>query len=270
MSTTVFAVEQRQVIHFCLIVDYFSHRSLTLCFQPSNLTREHFVLKQKRSGDYAGKEALRLLNHKCEKTKKWSLGDFHCRKSDGQFDMVEFASDEFSIVKLYKHIEEHFMPDAELGLEVRRFFRRRAASKELRKRRKKGVSFTVGLHQNDVWGKGYFDTQMKDLAKRCGFINAARCTGQGKRAEGVSRLVNSKEGIPLCESMRASRHSSVEAHLGYTEPDEEAHSKRYCAMAATTNSEEDKVCFVVLSHEFHYHLSTHTRFSFASVSKNQR
>ena len=122
----------------------FLFRLLTLCFQPSNLTREHFVLEQKRSGDYAGKEALRLLNHKCEKTKKLTLGDFHCRKSDGQFDMVEFESDEFSIVKLYKHIEEHFMPDVDCGIEVGRFFCRRAAEKELRKR-KKGVSrFLLG------------------------------------------------------------------------------------------------------------------------------
>ena len=34
--------------------------------------------------------------------------------------------------------------------------------------------------------------------------------------------------------MRATRHSSVEAHLGYAEPDEEAHSKRYRAMASKT------------------------------------
>ena len=95
--------------------------------------------------------------------------------------------------------------------------------------------FTVGLHANDVWSTGYFNTQMKVLAKWCGFVNATRCTGQGKRAEGVSSLVNSKEGIPLCESMRASRHSSVEEHLGYTEPDEGAHSKHYRAMAATTS-----------------------------------
>ena len=152
--------------------------------------------------------------------------------------MVDFGSDEFSIVKLWKHIEEHFMPDVQCGIEVGRFFRRRAAEKELRKRKKVGVSFSVGLHKNDVWSTGYFNTQMKALAKRCGFVNATRCTGQGKRADGVSRLVNSKEGIPLCESMRASRHSSVETHLGYTEPDEEAHSKRYRDMAATTNSEE--------------------------------
>ena len=141
----------------CIVLfDYcvFLHRLLTLCFQPSNLTQEHFVLEQKRSGDYAGKEALRLLNHKCEKTKKLTLGDFHCRKSDGQFDMVEFDSDEFSIVKLYKHIEENFMPDVDYGLEVSRFFRQRAAEKELRKRKKGGITFTVGLHQNDIWGKG--------------------------------------------------------------------------------------------------------------------
>ena len=75
---------------------------------------------------------------------------------------------------------------------------------------------------------------MKELAERCGFTNPTRCTGQGKRSEGVSRMVNSKEGIPLVESMRASRHDDVSAHLGYVEPDEEAHSKRYRALASKT------------------------------------
>ena len=60
----------------------------------------------------------------------------------------------------------------------------------------------------------------------CGFDNPTRCTGQGKRAEGISRLVNSKENIPIAKSIRASRNSSVSTHLGYAEPDEEAHAKR--------------------------------------------
>ena len=72
------------------------------------------------------------------------------------------------------------------------------------------------------------------MALCCQFTNPTRCTGQGKRAEGISRLVNSKEGIPLSESMRASRHDTVSVHLQYAEPDEEAHSKRYRAMAAKT------------------------------------
>ena len=92
----------------------------------------------------------------------------------------------------------------------------------------------MGLHPNDVWSGNYFTTVMKRMALRCGFDNPTRCTGQGKRAEGISRMVNSKESIPMVESMRASRHSSVEAHLGYAEPDEEAHCKRYRAMASKT------------------------------------
>ena len=84
----------------------------------------------------------------------------------------------------------------------------------------------------------YFTQSMKKMAHRCGFINATRCTGQGKQLEGISRMVNSKEGIPVVESMRASRHKSVDAHLGYAEPDEEAHAKRYQAMAARTVKHE--------------------------------
>ena len=75
---------------------------------------------------------------------------------------------------------------------------------------------------------------MKELAERCSFVNPTRCTGQGKRAEGCSRLVNSKECIPMAETMRAARHSSAEQHLSYVEPDEEAHAKRYRAMASKT------------------------------------
>ena len=81
---------------------------------------------------------------------------------------------------------------------------------------------------------------MKEMAHRCGFTNPTRCTGQGKRSEGISRMVNSKEAIPIAESMRASRHDSVSAHLGYVEPDEEAHSKRYRAMASKTIAHEPR------------------------------
>lgn len=52
-------------------------------------------------------------------------------------------------------------------------------------------------------------------------------------------MVNSKEIIPLCESMRAARHISTEAHLGYAEADEEAHSKRYRAMASKVEMKEE-------------------------------
>ena len=77
------------------------------------------------------------------------------------------------------------MLDEKYGIEVGQFFRRRAAEKELWQRKKADMRFTVGLHANDVWSTGYFNTQMKVLAKWCGFVNATRCTGQGKRAEGV-------------------------------------------------------------------------------------
>ena len=97
----------------------------------------------------------------------------------------------------------------------------------------------AGLHANDVWGGSYFTSKIKELAVRCGFTNPTRCTGQGKRAEGISRMVNSKEGIPLCEFMRAARNDSVDAHLGYAEPDDETHDKRYCAMASKTVSKYD-------------------------------
>ena len=44
----------------------------------------------------------------------------------------------------------------------------------------------------------------------------------------------------MCESIRASQHNSVDAHLGYTEADEEAHGKGYRAMGTKTNSYQDK------------------------------
>ena len=73
-----------------------------------------------------------MLNHSTEKKKKLSLQDFTCRKDEGQFDMIDFGEDEFSIVKLYEHIEKHFMPPEETGIEVGRFFRRHASNKEMK------------------------------------------------------------------------------------------------------------------------------------------
>ena len=55
----------------------------------------------------------------------------------------------------------------------------------------------VGLHPNDVWGGSYFTYKMKELAHRCGFTNPTRCTSQDKSVDGISRMINSKEGILL-------------------------------------------------------------------------
>ena len=72
----------------------------------------------------------------------------------------------------------------------------------------------TGLIPNDVWDGPYFTSKMKRLAARCGSTNPTRYTGQSKRTEGISRMVNLKEGIPLYESMRAARQDSVDTDLG--------------------------------------------------------
>ena len=70
----------------------------------------------------------------------------------------------------------------------------------------------------------------------------------------------------MCESMRASRHNSVDAHLGYTEADEEAHGKRYRAMGAKTNSYVDKKVCVSFAHHCHRFQFSHACIiSFLSV-----
>ena len=96
---------------------------------------------------------------------------------------------------------------------------------------------------------------MKELAIRCGFTNPTRCTGQDKRAESISRMINSKEDIPLCESMRAARYDSVDAHSGYAEPDDEIHDKKYRAMTSKTVSKcnddlkvRSSICFLIISY----------------------
>ena len=61
-----------------------------------------------------------------------SLGNPLCHKDEGLFDMVDFPDNKFSIVSLYKHIEKHFMPPPELGIEVGRFFRRAASRKQMK------------------------------------------------------------------------------------------------------------------------------------------
>ena len=86
-------------------------------------------------------------------------------------------------------------------------------------------------------------------------------------------MVNSKYAIPLCESMRASHHTSVDTHLGYTEPDEEAHSKRYREMASKTISDDDKMVrylFVLYFYVKHYLTHFFVFFISASWTKRQR
>ena len=77
------------------------------------------MLGQKESGEYKGVECLKLLNHTEEKKKKLTLQDFLCRKDEGQFDMIDFDGDEYSIVKLYMHIVTYFLPLTELGIDVK-------------------------------------------------------------------------------------------------------------------------------------------------------
>lgn len=86
----------------------------------------------KEAGEYKGRECLRLCNHTEEKKKKLCLGDYLCRKNEGQFDMIDFPDDEFSVVRLYKHIEEHFFPPVTMDIEVGRFFRRAASRKQMK------------------------------------------------------------------------------------------------------------------------------------------
>ena len=80
---------------------------------------------------------LKLLNHTVEKKKKLTLLDYNCRKDEGQFDMVDFPDDEFSLVKLYKHIEKYFMPSVSSNIVVDRFFCRHVSVKIMK------VSFVV-------------------------------------------------------------------------------------------------------------------------------
>ena len=53
---------------------------------------------------------LKLLNHASEKEEKLILQDYNCRKDNGQFDMIDFPDDEFSVVKLHAHIEKNPTP----------------------------------------------------------------------------------------------------------------------------------------------------------------
>lgn len=69
--------------------------------------------------------------------------------------MVNFTSDKFSIVKLYKHIKGNFVPDETYGIDVGRFFRRHAAEKELNRRRT-NFQYLVSLYNNNVWSVKYF------------------------------------------------------------------------------------------------------------------
>ena len=55
----------------------------------------------------------------------------------------------------------------------------------------------------------------------------------------MSRMVNSSECIPIKESMMASWHKSIESHMIYERPDEEAHAKRYRALMAVSDVDKD-------------------------------
>ena len=83
-----------------------------------NLSHDQFLLGQKESGEYKGCESLTLLNHTEEEKKRLTLNNYLCRKDEGQFDMINFAEDEISIVKLYKQIKKFITPPKELGVEV--------------------------------------------------------------------------------------------------------------------------------------------------------
>ena len=75
---------------------------------------------------------LKWLNHTVEKKKKMTLLDYNCRKDEGQFDMVDFPDDGFSVIKLYKNIDKHFMPHVNSNIIVDRFFRRHASVKVMK------------------------------------------------------------------------------------------------------------------------------------------
>jgi len=108
------------------------------------------LLGQKESGEYKGGESIKLLSHTEEEKKRLTINSYLGRKDEGQFDTIGFAEAEFSIAKLYEHIEKYIIPPKELGVEIPDCFCCWIASeKVLAKRKKLGYTYIVGLHPND-------------------------------------------------------------------------------------------------------------------------
>ena len=69
-----------------------------------------------------------------EKRKKLDPKDYNCRNDEGQFDMIKFEDNEFSVVKLFGHIQQFFLPPSDSGIDVDRIFRRHVSNKEMKVR----------------------------------------------------------------------------------------------------------------------------------------
>lgn len=108
--------------------------------------------------------------------------------------------------------------------------------KALKVRIGEGLTCEAGLHENQHWGSSHFPQNVRELAIRCKFDDAERCTMRSCRRAGIS--IMAKSNLGTANVQKASRHQSVEAN-------------RLCQV-------EDESNHVARSHVFHANLGIPT------------
>jgi hypothetical protein len=142
-------------------------------------------------------------------------------------DLLANPFDPFCLVALHKYyITEHLLPAmSHVGISDHWYFVCRAPQKVLNEWRKSfGLKCEPGLTKHQKWGENNFSTQMKRLAERCGFDDAANYTMRSNRRAGITKLASSNLGTN--NVMLAARHKSVDASRLYQEENEQDHIAR--------------------------------------------
>jgi hypothetical protein len=119
---------------------------------------------------------------------------------------------------LFHHYNTKCLPPPESGIDIGcddRFFRREAPKKELKKRKKLGITYTAGLSAGQVVGVNSFKLIVNEIAREVGLDNPDRQTSASLRSEHICTLVNAEDTIDSNVVMSSSRHKSDAAHKVY-------------------------------------------------------
>ena len=178
-----------------------SHFMLRGQKEPSLLIREDFIFTTMTEGYYEGCPCVHLRAcHASQKQKDVTLSNtarLDVTDRTNYQPLVRLSDDPLDPYNLFESYFYLYLPPEDMrkttGGAPIRLFQFPAAIADVKAWRKLNYKFVFAAG-NNPWGKGYFNTASKKHAETFGYTNAHRCTGHGRRKQGVTKVHNS-DGI---------------------------------------------------------------------------
>ena len=203
-----------------LLLNHFFIFTFLQSLQPHQVKRSDFKCGVETSGRFKGCRYVEgAPNIRNTKTEALSLKKTKFNTTEKIHRYHEDVDDKYDFVRIFHHYNENLLPPIGSDLYPMghgdRFFRRRAPEKELRQRRRNGVTFEAGLKPAQLMGVNAFTKLMKQVAVECCLDHPENQGSASLRSEGICTIVNAAESINQSAAMAFSRHVTASAHASY-------------------------------------------------------